>query len=340
MDNPYPAIDGPSNTYIDYGHVSYGHATPVGIARRSVGDFTIKPRRGYVRGAAYASTDISAQGQHNQFMISVDGRPPVLVTISVAGKTSGPAIAAELQSRIRALGSIYAGVTVTFTTTRYTIYSGTEGGTSRVVTMSAPDPARDIAAALRLDYDMSERDGGWYRWPILDAKLRFEAVGLTEYPVPPFRFWYSGTCRTNENYWAEPLIAPMTKTLSLGTFPAYDEDGITLISQQYEVPVLNWKTHLLPQFINDLWPSECPAAICLENETEVRPTAFCHAGGFAPAYYDLEDLPYYWNNCAVQLSNVHLRIYHEIKSATILNVTPLEPGPAGGRTGKGGPGLR
>ncbi len=329
METPYVSLDGPEN--------SYDPDNYAGAARRSVGDFFLYPKRGYWQGASYASTNISSQGQHNQFQIAVDGGPYTTVTISVTGKTTGLLIAAELENKIQALGAAYENVTVVFTYSWYTIHSGTEGNDSRVSVASATDPNRDIATVLKLDANVASGNGGWHKWPMLNATLRFTASGLTEYPVPPFRFWYAHTWRQDNNYWGLPLIAPMTSSLSLGTFPSHAEDGITIIRQQFEVPVLNWKQYLLPQYLNWAYPSDCPAAICLVNETSTWPTAPCHSEEYAPAHWDLEDIDL-WNNCAVHIYEAHLRISYEIKSGT--GLTLLASGPNQARSGVRGVGVK
>lgn len=80
---------------------------------------------------ATPSTNISAETD-NKFNIAVDGDDAEEVTLTLAGLTTGGAIATEMQTKIRALGGTKAAVTVAYTTV-YTITSGTLGTDSAVV---------------------------------------------------------------------------------------------------------------------------------------------------------------------------------------------------------------
>jgi len=107
---------------------------------------------GYETGAASPSTDISA-GSATTFKIAVDSDVSATptyqsVTLTLAGLTTGAGIAAAMQTDIRALGGIYAAVTVTFTNNVYVITSGTTGSASKV--RIAAGAENDVAAALNI----------------------------------------------------------------------------------------------------------------------------------------------------------------------------------------------
>lgn len=84
-----------------------------------------------------------------EFMIALDGDlTPHLVSLTVgATMNTGAKIATEMQSKIRALGGIYAAVTVAFAT-EYTITSGRRGTGSKVRITSAG--AADISKELKI----------------------------------------------------------------------------------------------------------------------------------------------------------------------------------------------
>lgn len=124
-----------------------------GVTRYAVLENKGGDTSGYETGAASPSTDISA-GPANTFQIAVDGDAPSLsyhsVTLTLTGLTTVGAIAAEMQTQIQALGGIYAGVTVTYSSaaSAYVITSGTSGYASAVrVTSGATN---DVAAALKI----------------------------------------------------------------------------------------------------------------------------------------------------------------------------------------------
>jgi len=86
---------------------------------------------------ASPSTDITGEVD-TKFKIAVDGGAAAEVTLDKAGKDDGTKIAAEMQTKIRALGGAAANVTVAFGSGVYTITSGTKGtGSSIVVTPAA-----------------------------------------------------------------------------------------------------------------------------------------------------------------------------------------------------------
>ena len=79
-----------------------------------------------------AQTDMSAVSD-TKFKISVDGDAAEEVTCVWTGATTGALIAAQMQTKIRALGTNKAAVTVVFSINRYRITSGTTGAASAIV---------------------------------------------------------------------------------------------------------------------------------------------------------------------------------------------------------------
>jgi hypothetical protein len=106
--------------------------------------------QGLSTSGATPSTDISA-GTDNKFNASVDGKSPLLVTLTVAGKTSGSLIAAELELKINT-ALIAAGyderVWAEYTGSVYKIYSQSTGASSAVVITDALTD--NIADALKI----------------------------------------------------------------------------------------------------------------------------------------------------------------------------------------------
>ena len=94
--------------------------------------------------AGTPSTDISG-GADNKFMISVDGDDAETVTLDLAaggGINDGAKIAAEMQTKIQALGGNKTAALVDYNVTnagKYTIKSGTYGTGSAVVVTRAAD---------------------------------------------------------------------------------------------------------------------------------------------------------------------------------------------------------
>jgi hypothetical protein len=109
---------------------------------------TFNGAQGTSTGAAAPSTDISAETD-NKFNIAVDGGVATLCTLTIAvGLNSGNNIAAEIQTRVQALGGAFAAVTCAFSGGVYVLTSGTYGtGSSVVITPSATN---DISAELKL----------------------------------------------------------------------------------------------------------------------------------------------------------------------------------------------
>lgn len=86
---------------------------------------------------ASPSTDITGEVD-TKFNVAVDGGAAQEVTLDKAGKNTGELIAAEMQTKIRALGGAAAAVTVAFGDGVYTVTSGTKGtGSSVVITPAA-----------------------------------------------------------------------------------------------------------------------------------------------------------------------------------------------------------
>ena len=102
-------------------------------------DNAVTMTAGHEQGAVAYSTDISG-GTDNTFKIAVDSDVTLYpttpnyqtVTLTTAGMNTGTKIAAEMQSKIRALGGKYAAVTVVLTANGYLITSGTTGSNSKV----------------------------------------------------------------------------------------------------------------------------------------------------------------------------------------------------------------
>lgn len=83
------------------------------------------------------STDITGEVD-TKIKIAVNGGTAAEVTLDKTGKNTGALIAAELQSKIRALGGAAAAVTVGYGAGVYTVTSGTKGtGASIVITPAA-----------------------------------------------------------------------------------------------------------------------------------------------------------------------------------------------------------
>lgn len=127
-----------------------GTNSEVKITAAASGDVTSALKIGDSIGAgrsvsgASPSTDLTA-GSDNQFLISVDGGAAQTVTLNLANCDTGEHTAQEMQTQIQALGGVYAGVTVSYTTDgRYVITSGTSGENSSVeVTNSASNNVAD-----------------------------------------------------------------------------------------------------------------------------------------------------------------------------------------------------
>lgn len=121
--------------------------TLISTIQGSAQTFTFAGAAGYETGGGSPSTDITGLVSP-QFNIAVDGGAPANVTLAVEGMTTGALIAAEMQTKIRALGGAAATVTVAFTDGVYVITSGTAKSTSAIAVTAGT--AHDIAPALKL----------------------------------------------------------------------------------------------------------------------------------------------------------------------------------------------
>jgi len=86
-------------------------------------------------GGATASTDISG-GPDTKLSIAVDADVDTPsyheIELTIAGKNTGNLIAAEIQTKVQALGGIYASVTCVFSVNKYVVTSGSAGTGSKV----------------------------------------------------------------------------------------------------------------------------------------------------------------------------------------------------------------
>jgi len=116
---------------------------------------------GYSVSGANPSTDISSEA-NNELLVSIDDGQFYTIELTLGALTSGAAIAAEMQTQIRAVGvTSYKNATVTFADGLYTITSPTFGEFSHVA-VSYNTESEDIALALKLspDFGGTEWDGG------------------------------------------------------------------------------------------------------------------------------------------------------------------------------------
>ena len=106
---------------------------------------------GYTQSAASPSTDISALST-SKLWLSLNGQHPIEVNLTLAGLTTGAAIASHLQTQIQAIASRGFGfdeVTVTYASSLYTITSGRYGEDSSV-RVSFNEDYKHVAKALKL----------------------------------------------------------------------------------------------------------------------------------------------------------------------------------------------
>jgi hypothetical protein len=87
----------------------------------------------------------------SKFKIAVDGGEAQTVTLTLASCDSGANIAAEMQTKIQALGGAFAAVTVGFANDKYTITSGTKGQGSAITITRAED--HNVTEELKLGPD-------------------------------------------------------------------------------------------------------------------------------------------------------------------------------------------
>jgi hypothetical protein len=121
-------------------------------------------RRGYHISGVSPSTNIDA-GSDTDFKIQADEESSAsAVTLSVTGKNTGALIAAEMQLRIRALGGVYAAVTVEYIGGRYKISSGTRGPNSKI--RITDGTSNNVADNLKIGTANggTNTDGSSYGW--------------------------------------------------------------------------------------------------------------------------------------------------------------------------------
>lgn len=117
--------------------------------------------QGYSQSGSSPSTDISAIAT-NEFLISVDSENWHTVELTLAGLTSGAAIATEIQTQIQAIDDgPYKFVTCTYTNSLYTITSPTYGESSSVY-LEATNDYEHVLLNLKLSplYGGDEVEGG------------------------------------------------------------------------------------------------------------------------------------------------------------------------------------
>lgn len=130
---------------------------------------------GMSKGGVAPSTDMSASGD-TKLKIQVDAEAsPTEVTFAWAGCTTGPLVAAEMQTKIRALGGAYAAVTVVYVpdagvSDYYLVTSGTVGITSKVVIMDGATLNCADDLKLGIANGGTETLGGW-KWQTADGEL-------------------------------------------------------------------------------------------------------------------------------------------------------------------------
>jgi hypothetical protein len=166
-------LNGKAYTPVNFGAnlaaaVTSANSGPFNCAGLLSGTFIVNPdgsgaqtiqlafTKGTSLSGANPSLDISA-GADNKFKISVDGDVAEEVTLTLAGLNSGAAIAAEMQTKIRALGGSKTTVTVTHNeggNAKYLITSSTNGSGSRVVI--TPATANNVTEELKI----GATDGG------------------------------------------------------------------------------------------------------------------------------------------------------------------------------------
>ncbi len=128
------------------------------VAEKLVADILVALNRlpaataGFSIGVDAPFTDMSAVGD-TKFQISADGDAAEEVTCVWAGKTTGALVAAEMESKIQALGGNKAAVTVLYSevSKRYTVTSGTTGASSAIVI--TPGATLDCTGELKLGVD-------------------------------------------------------------------------------------------------------------------------------------------------------------------------------------------
>lgn len=105
---------------------------------------------GYTQSGASPSTDLTALAT-SRLRVSVNGRPYVDVSLDLSACDTGAHTAAELQAKIRAIGSTggFDEVTVSYANSLYTVTSGRYGEQSRA-SISFVEQVNHVAQALKL----------------------------------------------------------------------------------------------------------------------------------------------------------------------------------------------
>ncbi len=93
---------------------------------------TFAAAAGTSAGAAGPSTDMTAEPD-TKFKISVNGGAAQTVTCDWAGCNTGNLVAAQMQTKVQALGGVYAATLVVYDTDHYLFTSSTKGTASSVV---------------------------------------------------------------------------------------------------------------------------------------------------------------------------------------------------------------
>ncbi|MCX8207689.1 MAG: hypothetical protein N3G75_07655 [Methanothrix sp.] len=142
---------------VDMSAVGNGGTIKLTIDTGSVQTATLHCTAGYHTGGSGASTDMTEEVD-NKFRISVDGDAAETVTCDWTGCDTGAEIAAEMQSKIRALGGKKSGVTVSFVTDHYVITSPTLGTSSKIRITNAAD--HDCCDELKIGPDYGTNTDG------------------------------------------------------------------------------------------------------------------------------------------------------------------------------------
>lgn len=134
--------------------------------------------QGYSQSAASPSTNITALA-NNELLIDLNGSGLTEIALTLAGLTSGAAIATQIQTQIRAVDLDDYGfdeVTVTYTSSVYTITSGRYGEDSSVK-ISFEETNKAVAQNLKLSpaYGGVEKTGS-----ALDSSLERVTARLVE----------------------------------------------------------------------------------------------------------------------------------------------------------------
>lgn len=117
---------------------------------------TINATAGYLTGGSSASTDMTTETD-TKIGISVNGGDVTEVEFAWAACDSGSLIAAQMQTKIRALGGDFASVTVVFSVDHYVITSPTLGTSSAIAVTNADD--HDCADELDLTTEATATAG-------------------------------------------------------------------------------------------------------------------------------------------------------------------------------------